>query len=365
MSQNHYIRMMERMNQNEIKHPQTNAMLNILKELYTEEQAALIGDFPLGAYTAKALSEKIGRNEYELAKMLEKMSADGLIFEAKNENGQSEYSVLAFEPGLMELQYLKGLDDERTRKFVRMINFVQEEEGAVLEEVLKDSDAVRDMFTHPVGRIVAIEENILNDKEIASWEKLSGIIENESSFAVGECGCKHIARLNGNPCTSGAPSKCCVWFGKVADYLVERDYATRYKKDEVYQLLKECEGAGFVHFTTNRLMTENIVMCNCCKCCCGYLKNNKRIREAGLQFTATTNFVASVNKEACTACGECVDHCQLEALTLSDDSVYVNEAYCMGCGACVSICPTESMSLVRISYQKPLEPEIKIVGSGV
>jgi Pyruvate/2-oxoacid:ferredoxin oxidoreductase delta subunit len=365
MRQDHYVRLMERMNQNEIKHPQTNAMLNVLKELFTEEQAALIGDFPLGAYTAKALTEKIGRNEADLAKMLGKMSADGLIFEATAENGQAEYSVLAFEPGLMELQYLRGLDDERTRKFVRMIKLVQEEETAVLEEVLKDPGTAREMFSYPVGRIVAIEENISNDKEVANWEKISGIIENETSFAVGECGCKHIAKLNGNPCTSGAPSKCCVWFGKVADYLVERDYATRYTKEDLYQLLKSCEEAGLVHFTTNRLMSENIVLCNCCKCCCGYLKNNKRVREAGLQFTATTNFVASVNKETCTACGECVDHCQLEALALADDMVDVNEAYCMGCGACVSICPTESMSLVRVAHQKPLEPEIKIVGSGV
>ena len=54
MSQDQYLRMMERMNQNEAKHPPTQAMLNVLKELFTEEQAALVGDFPLGAYSARA-----------------------------------------------------------------------------------------------------------------------------------------------------------------------------------------------------------------------------------------------------------------------------------------------------------------------
>ena len=85
MSQDHYLRMIERMNQNEAKHPPTQAMLNVLKELYTEKQAALIGDFPLGAYSAKDLAEKLGRDEGELKKVLEQMSADGLIFEAKDE----------------------------------------------------------------------------------------------------------------------------------------------------------------------------------------------------------------------------------------------------------------------------------------
>jgi len=43
MSQDQYMRMMERMNQNEAKHPPTQAMLNVLKELFTEEQATLVG----------------------------------------------------------------------------------------------------------------------------------------------------------------------------------------------------------------------------------------------------------------------------------------------------------------------------------
>lgn len=154
-------------------------------------------------------------------------------------------------------------------------------------------------------------------------------------------------------------------YGKSADYLVERDYATRYTKEGLYALLKVCEDAGLVHFTSNRTVSKNIVLCNCCKCCCGYLKNNKRIREAGIQFTETTNFVSRVDEKTCTGCGECVDHCQLEALEMGDDMVTVNPQYCLGCGACVSICPTGSLSLVRVSHKKPPEPENQIVGSGV
>jgi len=366
MSQDHYLRMIERMNQNEAKHPPTQAMLNVLKELYTEKQAALIGDFPLGAYSAKDLAEKLGRDEGELKKMLEQMSADGLIFEAKDENGEPEYSVLAFEPGLVELQFLKGKDDERTRKFVRMFNQVHEEETALLEGLLEQPEMVKEIFKVPPGRIIAVEENVSADKEIASWERLSEIIENETSYAVGECGCKHIAKLNGEPCKTDAPSECCVWFGKVADYLVERDYAKRYTKEELYKLLKRCEEAGLVHFTSNRTVTDNIVMCNCCKCCCLYLRVNKRIREAaGVQLTETTNFLARVDEETCIGCGDCVDLCSLEAMELSGDTVSINEEYCVGCGACVSICPTESLSLVRVSRKKPPEQTLKIVGSGV
>ena len=365
MSQDNYVRLVERMNQNEAKHVQTDSLLKFVKELYSEEQAALIGDFPLGAYTSKKLAQKLCRDEAALEKMLKEMADKALIFEVKTETGEKEYSVLALEPGLMELQFLKGRDDERTKKFVQLSNLVYQEEIAVLDELLKQPEAAQEIFSHPIGRIVAIEENISNDKEIASWEKISSIIENETSYAVGECGCKHIAKLNGNPCKSEAPSKCCVWFGKVADYMVERDYATRFAKEEVYTLLKRCEEAGLVHYTSNRTLTDNIVLCNCCKCCCFHLKVNKRIRETGIRFTETTNFVTRVDEETCIGCGECVDYCQLEALQLSGDTVSVNQKYCLGCGACTSKCPKESLSLVRVSNKRPPVPDLKIVGSGV
>ena len=281
MSQDPYAKMIERMNKNGSKHAQTQSLVNFLKALYNEDQAALIGDYPFGAYSAKALSDKLDRDEDELKKMLEQMSADGLIFEAKDENGEPEYSVLAFEPGLIELQYLKGKDDERTRKFAKLFEQVNEEETALMEELLKQPEEAKKVMSKPGGRLIAIEEYVSSDKEVASWERVSGIVENETSYAVGECGCKHIAKLKGEPCKSGAPSKCCIWFGKVADYLVERAYATRYTKESLYKLLKECEDAGLVHSVANRL-TSNIVLCNCCKCCCIYLKANKRVREVGI-----------------------------------------------------------------------------------
>jgi len=360
------------MNKNFAKHLESDTLRKLMKELYTEEEAALIADFPLGAYATKQLSEILGRDETELNRMLKAMYENGLIFEAQNANGENEYSVLAFEPGLIEMQFLKGRDDEKTRKMARLVSTIFEEEQAKIKEIFKnpekitelDPEMMTEMLKGPPARVVSIEESVSTEKEVASWEQVSSIVENENSYAVGECGCKHMAKLNGNPCQADAPSTCCIYFGKLADFFVEGGYATRLTKEEVFALVKKSQEAGLIQCTANRNKDTAYVLCNCCKCCCVYLNTNRKLRDLGITIVEV-RFQAQVDNENCTGCGECVDLCQLEALELSDDIVQLNEKYCIGCGSCVSTCPTECISLKRVSDTEPPELTTPVVGSGV
>lgn len=364
MSRDPYVRAMERMNMNVAKHPPTQAMLDFLKDVFTKEQAALIGDFPLGAYTAEALSKELGRDLAELEGILVQMSQEGLIFEAKSESGGPEYSVLPFEPGIAEFQTIHGREDDKTRRRVQLWNKVHEEEGAFLKEALKEPELLRAALTDPPGRLIPIEETVAHDKEVACWERLSSIIEEATSFALGHCACRQMAKLNGHTCKTGVDNQCCIYFDKMADYLVERNYAKRATKEEVYELIKECNDAGCVNFVPNRLDIDPLVVCNCCGCCCGYLEKVKVARDADVNLMDKTNFRARVDEDTCTGCGECVEYCQLEALSLDGDVVRINEKYCMGCGVCISKCPMESLSLERVSSKKPIDIEIKLVGAG-
>lgn len=364
MSDEAFLRLIERMNQNEVKHFPTEAMINFMRALYTDEQAALIGDFPLGSHTSKVLAGTLGRDKDGLDRMLREMSAAGLIFESKNEKGETEYSVFAFEPGLMELQWIRGRDDERTRKFTRLALAVKEQEDVVVEQLFAQPEIAGELSARPLGRIIAIEENIAHDKQVASWEKISTLVERETSYAVGECSCKHISRIIGKPCKADHLSKCCIWFGNVADYMVERDYAARFTKQEVYALIRKCQEAGLVQFTSNRASGNSVVLCNCCDCCCNYMKVALHARDYGIRMTASSNFQARADRDGCAGCGQCVDHCQFKALTLTEDEkVSVNGDYCLGCGICVSMCPTQCMSLVRVSSNELPEHAMPIGGS--
>jgi ferredoxin len=51
-----------------------------------------------------------------------------------------------------------------------------------------------------------------------------------------------------------------------------------------------------------------------------------------------------INKAKCTGCGDCVDTCPVEALSVENGKAQVNDE-CIDCGACVNACPSDAISL--------------------
>ena len=61
---------------------------------------------------------------------------------------------------------------------------------------------------------------------------------------------------------------------------------------------------------------------------------------------ATSAFLCQVDEDKCIACGECVERCSFDALTV-DLTAQVDVVRCAGCGVCVLACPQEALSLFR------------------
>jgi heterodisulfide reductase subunit A-like polyferredoxin len=54
---------------------------------------------------------------------------------------------------------------------------------------------------------------------------------------------------------------------------------------------------------------------------------------------------AVVDAEKCHACGECVQSCPLDAITMKETVAYIDPEVCGDCGACVDVCPKEAISV--------------------
>ena len=53
-----------------------------------------------------------------------------------------------------------------------------------------------------------------------------------------------------------------------------------------------------------------------------------------------------VDLDQCAGCGDCVEECPTNALSLNDEGkAQVTEDNCADCGACVDVCPTGALSL--------------------
>ena len=53
-----------------------------------------------------------------------------------------------------------------------------------------------------------------------------------------------------------------------------------------------------------------------------------------------------IDKDRCTACGDCVSACPGGAVTLlPEQNLLVDDALCIYCGECEDVCPAEAISL--------------------
>jgi Na+-translocating ferredoxin:NAD+ oxidoreductase RNF subunit RnfB len=93
-------------------------------------------------------------------------------------------------------------------------------------------------------------------------------------------------------------------------------------------------------------------VCNCCGCCCTILRS---INEWGIENSvAFSNYVAVIDPEICASCGDCIQRCQVHAISEGEDSSVVDREHCIGCGLCVTGCPNDAARLER-------KPEAEII----
>ena len=54
-----------------------------------------------------------------------------------------------------------------------------------------------------------------------------------------------------------------------------------------------------------------------------------------------------IKTDKCTGCETCLDRCQMEAITIENDTTAINLERCIGCGLCVPTCPEDAIHLVK------------------
>ena len=144
------------------------------------------------------------------------------------------------------------------------------------------------------------------------------------------------------------PTQVCMIIGQpFVDFILEHHPKTskRLTQAEAIELLQAEHKRGHMHsaWFKDACLGRFYVICNCCKCCCAGIES---MMKYGSPMMASSGYVIQVDEQRCTTCGNCVEVCPFDALSMKD-SLEISWEKCMGCGACTSQCPSEALTLVR------------------
>jgi NADPH-dependent glutamate synthase beta subunit-like oxidoreductase len=254
-----------------------------------------------------AIAAECKRPVAEVEKLLKRMAVDGSI-KVEDINGKDHYFLELFVPGVME--YMVANKGNVTK---------YPEIGECFEEYTRKLGPVL-AGNLPMGmgvmRVIPVDTAIEGDTRKASYEEVATLIEKHEHFSVADCACRTSMRIIGEGC-GHTVEDMCIQLGPAAEYYIRTGRGRKITKEEAIEICKRAEREGLVHSIPNLSGPGNaLAVCNCCGCSCFGLRNTTLYNNPDF---SRSNYIAKVNKDNCVACGECVENCQVNALTLGQN----------------------------------------------
>lgn len=294
--------------------------IRILKQLFSQKEAELTVCLNMIPEVPEAIAARTGMDAETTAAMLEEMSYKGLIYRFEKEN-QKVYSAAMFIMGIWEAHC-----NDLTGKLVRDYN-------EYLPQIHQKS-WMKSKTNHK--RIIPVSAEIVPEQSILSYDDAETLIKSQEKIVLGTCICRKEQLLMDKGCD--APLDVCLFFGGVSRYFEENNLGRGVNVEEALKVLEKGKKAGLVLQPSNGQTPSSL--CMCCGCCCLFLKNIKAMDKPA--HYVHTSYYAQVDEEACIACGDCADHCHMDAITV-EQTAFINPDRCIGCGVCVPNCSVGAM----------------------
>lgn len=301
--------------------------LRILRRIFSPEDAELALKLKMVPETASAVARRLRRPTEETKATLDRMAERGQIYSFRM-RGVQRYMLAPFVVGIWEFQ-LPHMDSELASMF--------EEYAPTLLATLGGTAPA-------LARVVPVNRTIPARAEVLRYENVAELISRARSFRVMECICRKEQGALGHPCSH--PIETCLAFSPEENAYDEfPTWGRSISREEALVILTQAEREGLVHCTYN-LQRQNMFVCNCCSCCCGFMR---AIREfSAPHLLLRSNYVAVIDRERCAVCGYCIDsRCPVEAMVEQDGAVHVLPERCIGCGVCTVDCPSDAVTLAE------------------
>jgi H+/Na+-translocating ferredoxin:NAD+ oxidoreductase subunit B len=338
MDQNSHARLARHLSTMGMGLPQRVELVDILKASFTEQEAEIAlllptTNTPLKPVTVGELAGSSDMDPKNLALSLESLAERRLIFSGRTESGDIGYALHQAGFGFPQALFWKGEDTPHARKMTKLI--LKYFNRKVTREAF-GGESTKAYRYIPIHR--SLEPEV---QAVLPHDRMDTVMDNATRFAVAHCPCRVEAGLMGKPCKH--PLEVCIKFDELAEYLIDRGIGREITREEAREIVRKSAEIGLVHFVDNAVgkVKHN---CNCCGCACWNVGSIRRWKIPRDQLMAVY-FLRETDPEQCVGCGECIDICPVDAITLTDDIAVVDRNWCIGCGVCATKCEFDALHI--------------------
>lgn len=211
----------------------------------------------------------------------------------------------------------------------------------------------------PVEQAIDAETKTLDSEEAHAYIQGLGTEE----LALVPCPCRtRTEKLDIRECKDRFPVGACIFIGKAATHFEKIGLGKRVTKQQAIEYLDQMVDVGLIPTTDNYIDDPHMIICLCCGCCCSNVRGRTRWDNPTAVLPAS--FLPQANDD-CVQCGECVDRCMLDALSLDEEEgrPIADPEKCIGCGVCVLGCPEDALKLHRHERTPPFQTALDLYGT--
>ncbi|MGJ3523525.1 ATP-binding protein [Nitratidesulfovibrio sp. D1] len=337
-----------------VRTPWNDAFHAMLRELYTPEEAELVVRMPYRPSSMGRLEQVTGMPRARLQPLLDRLCDKGLVLDIREDGDHAApatadnddgclYMISPIVIGIFEFTMMRTGGALPSRRWAELFHDYMFGDRAFLDANFGDGQRVS------VMRALPHQETLGDHVEILDYERAAALVEEQRTFAVGLCSCRHEKHhLGARQCD--VDMETCTSMGSGAEYLIRHGFARRIDKEAMHDILARSRDLGFTLSADNVRQGVGFI-CHCCGCCCNLMQGIRQWGHAGV--LVTSSFIARCDASLCNGCGLCGRACPIDAVSLPvppggrkrDRRCVVDEAYCLGCGACALKCPTGALRL--------------------
>jgi len=318
--------------------PEAESLYEILRVMFTHDEASLVSLLPIKPFSVKDASKIWKKSVDESAEILNSLAEKALLLDM-NDTKEQKYVVPPPMIGFFEFALMRTGGHYDQKLLSELFHQYLETEDDFMRKLLS--------LKTPIGRVMVNEKSVSSEDEVyvLDYERATKIIENAESIGVSRCYCRHKAEHLGENCD--APQEVCLSINNLSHSLSKHGYAKLISTERALEILETSYDHNLIQFAEN-VKDDVGFICNCCSCCCMALKGAKRM---GIpQAISSSNFIAELN-DNCVSCKKCISVCPVgcfETHSIDDkEKVIFDPTLCLGCGVCERVCKFDAVVMIK------------------